>query len=73
MCPGILSHVSPAGTSPAAPSSHVPTEAPVLDVYYELNPVPTTLDLLLRITTLPLDIVYNEDIIDRSDRISWNC
>ena len=38
---------------------------PVIDVYYELNPVLTSLDLLLRITTQPLDIVYNEDTIDR--------
>lgn len=38
---------------------------PVLDVHYELNPVSAALDLLLRVTTQPIDIVYNEDIIDR--------
>ena len=40
-------------------------QQPVLDVYYELNPVTSALDLLLRVTTQPVDIVYNEDILDR--------
>ena len=48
---------------------------PVLDVYYELNPTTAALDLLLRVTTQPIDIVYNEDIIDRLEsnncRIVW--
>ena len=42
-----------------------PSQQPVLDVYYELNPATSALDLLLRVTTQPIDIVYNEDIIDR--------